>query len=152
MDVSFEDSYLSGNYEHTLDQKNRLFIPAKLRDELGATFVICRAPLETPCLYIYKIEHWNSLAKEIVNLPRTRHNQALQRRIFSKVQSGCKPDSQGRLTITPDLVDYARLKREVVICGVGDRVEIWDKETLDAVDSGELPLQDETEENFGVGY
>lgn len=143
---------LTGRYEHTLDPKNRLFIPAKLRDKLGETFTICRAPAETPCLYIYTDEIWNEKATKIMNLPETSHNQELQSRIFDSVQSDCRPDSQGRLTLTPDLVAYAGLKHDVIISGAGSRVEIWDKDTFIERRSNPIPVQNTGEENFGVAF
>lgn len=143
---------LTGRYEHTLDPKNRLFIPAKLRDKLGETFTVCRAPCGTPCLYIYRDELWDNLCDRIFSLPETTHNQELQSRMFDSVQSDCKPDSQGRLTLAPDLVAYAGLKHDVIISGAGKRVEIWDKDTFIERRTNPIPVQNTGEENFGIAF
>lgn len=143
---------LTGRYEHTLDPKNRLFIPSKLRDKLGATFTVCKAPGNKPCLYMYPDERWEKICERVFNLEETSHNQELQSRLFENVQSDCKPDSQGRLTIDGALVAYAELTRDVVIIGAGTRAEVWDKERLAEFRAMPIPEQNENEENYGVAF
>lgn len=143
---------LTGRYEHTLDPKNRLFIPSKLRDKLGATFTLCKAPCNKPCLYLYPDERWEKICERVFELPETSHNQELQSRLFENVQSDCKPDSQGRLTIGADMVEYAELSHDVIIIGAGMRAEIWDKEKLAEFRAQPIPEQNDNEENYGVAF
>lgn len=143
---------LTGRYEHTLDPKNRLFIPSKLRDKLGDSFTMCKAPSNKPCLYLYPNVQWEKICERVFNLEMTAHNQELQSRLFENVQADCKPDSQGRLTIASDLVEYASLEHDVVIIGAGPRAEIWDSEELRKFRSMPIPEQIENEENYGVAF
>lgn len=116
---------LWGVYNHTLDAKKRLFIPSKLRDGLGESFILCKGPTEV--IFAYSNEKWDELCEEII----ASDNLDMQRVIFEDVVS-VEVDKQGRITLKKELCDYAGIKKDVVVTGVGKRVEIWDKETHDA--------------------
>ncbi len=112
-----------GEYKHNVDPKNRVFIPAKYREALGESFVVCKAPEK--CLFIYSNQEWDELSAEIANMPPSPQTRQIQREIFRNAVS-VEPDKQGRITINAKLVEYAGLKQEAVIVGAGKRIELWD--------------------------
>lgn len=117
--------FFLGEFKHNLDAKNRLFIPAKYREKLGQSFVVCKAPEK--CLFVYSDEEWEKLSEEIYSLPPSPETRQLQREIFRNA-SVVEPDKQGRITINAKLVEYAGLKQETIIVGSGKRIEIWNSE------------------------
>lgn len=122
---------LIGEYRHTLDPKGRVNMPARLREELGDSFVITKG-LDN-CLCIYRMAEWEKLAEQTAKLP-TSKARAIQRFIFAGATE-VQPDKQGRVLIAPNLRDYAGLAEEVAIIGVSTRVEIWDAARWDAANA-----------------
>ncbi len=117
---------LLGEYEHTLDDKNRLTLPARLREAFGDGVVVTRGM--DGCLVVYTREGWErfvSVRLEGLD-PFSREARQLSRFLFSGAVEA-EPDKQGRVMIPPALVAHARLGREVVVAGVRDHVEIWDR-------------------------
>ncbi len=118
-----------GTYEYTIDAKGRLFLPAKLREgELtkGGNFVVTRG-LEM-CLYIYDAETFHGpLLKRLENLPikNQQDGRAFKRLLLAGAQEVAL-DEMGRLVVPKTLTDYAALKKDVYILGVGERIEVWD--------------------------
>jgi len=114
-----------GEYKHLLDQKGRLAIPAKFRSKLVDGLVLTRGIDQ--CLFIYSKEEWEKFLKKIMNLPLTQANsRAFLRLIFSgAIEEDL--DQQGRILIPENLRNYANLKKQVVIVGVFNRIEIWDE-------------------------
>ncbi len=117
---------LLGEYHHNIDDKNRLVIPTKYREELGDTFVIARG-IEK-CLYVYSIKEWEKLVLKLNTLPFTKKDARTFTRSFFSGATVCKFDNNGRINITSPLVSYAGLTKECVIIGVNDRIEIWSEE------------------------
>ena len=115
---------MTGTYEHSIDAKGRLFIPAKLREELGVTFYLAMGVDE--CLAIYPQETWNRFTEKFASLPMSQ--SAAMRPLFANA-SKCELDSQGRIVIPQKLRKYAGLEKDAVIIGVNDRAEIWSAET-----------------------
>ena len=113
---------LGGEYRHGLDPKNRVFIPAKLREELGETFVVVK-DLRERCLKIYSQAEWDKYIAPIKNQERRLAEKVL--RFLSSSMSQVVPDSQGRILLPKDLVQYADIERDVVIVGCYDYAEIW---------------------------
>ena len=111
---------LTGSYQHTIDAKGRLFIPAKLREELGDVFYLAMGM--DGCLAIYSEESWAGFTSKIADLP-TAQTRAM--RTFFANASKCELDSQGRILIPQKLRLYANLEKEVVVNGAQNRVEIW---------------------------
>jgi MraZ protein len=112
-----------GEYEHTIDDKGRLTIPAKFRDELEGGVVITRGL--DGCLWAFSRSEWEILAEKISKLPTT--NQAARnfaRFMFSNASDSI-PDRQGRVLVTQNLRDYAGIQNETIVIGVMNRVEIW---------------------------
>lgn len=118
-----------GEFEHNIDQKNRVFIPAKFREALGESFTLCCAP-EEKCLFVYTDERWEELSREVSAGSNTLEARQRQRRFFRGSQT-VEPDKQGRITIPQRLCDYAGITREVVIFGADTRVELWDREAFE---------------------
>lgn len=114
---------ITGTYEHSMDTKGRLFIPAKLREDLGS---ICYLTMGMDaCLAIYPLESWNVFTDKFTALPMSKSRQ--MRPLFANAVK-CEPDSQGRLVVPQALRRYAGLSKDVVIIGVHNRAEIWDAE------------------------
>ena len=111
---------MTGTYEHTIDAKGRLFIPAKLREELGDTFYLAMGV--DACLAIYPQATWDRFL-EIYRAQPMSQSKAM-RPLFANAAK-CEPDSQGRIVIPQKLRKYAGLEKETVIIGVHDRAEIW---------------------------
>lgn len=124
---------MTGTYEHSIDAKGRLFIPAKLREELGVTFYLAMGVDE--CLAIYPQETWNRFTEKFASLPMSQ--SAAMRPLFANA-SKCELDSQGRIVIPQKLRKYASLDKETVIIGVNDRAEIWSAETWNAREEEEM--------------
>ncbi len=115
---------LIGEYYHNLDTKGRVSIPSKFRDDLGGTFVLSKG-LDN-CLYAYSAREWEGFQNELLAL-RGADAQKVRRFFFSGA-SECEIDTQGRVVLPPVFREYAGLKKELVIIGVSNRAEIWDKE------------------------
>lgn len=114
-----------GEYFHSLDAKNRVFIPAKYREYLSGGFVLCKSP--DKCLYIYSKEEWEEVAAQVKSLPGTENFRRYKRDFFKNADI-VDMDKQGRFTIKAELVDYAQLTKDIVIAGSGNKFEIWNAE------------------------
>jgi len=115
---------LIGQYHHSLDGKNRLFIPARLRQNVRR-FVITSG-LEG-CLFIYTPENWKKITERLRALPLTKADARKFSRTFLSGASECHLDDQGRILIPKSLCNYANIIKEVIVVGVLDRIEIWSK-------------------------
>ena len=124
---------MTGQYAHNIDAKGRLFIPARLREELGQTFHVT-VGLDH-CLSIYSDESWAAFTDKVRALPYSKA-KAL-RPLFANA-SKCELDSQGRIVIPQKLRKYAGLEKDAVIIGVNDRAEIWSAETWNAREEEEM--------------
>ena len=120
---------LMGEFHHNLDDKSRLVIPSQFRLELGNRFVIAKG-LEK-CLYIYSDQEWEKVVSKMNTLPFTRKDVRTFARAFFSGASTCEIDKSGRIVINSNLLTYASLKKECVIIGASDRLEIWDKDLWD---------------------
>lgn len=118
-----------GEYHHTIDDKGRLIIPTKFRDELGNSFIITRG-IEN-CLYVYSSDSWNSICNKLNSLPFTRKDARNFNRFFMSGATCVELDKQGRVNVTSPLIEYANLLKDCVIIGAGDRLEIWSQEAWD---------------------
>ena len=116
---------LGGEYRHNLDPKNRIFIPAKLRDELGESFVVAK-DIREKCLKVYSQSGWESYIAPIRKMER-KHSEKILRFLHSSLAQ-VTPDSQGRIVLPTELVTHAAIERNVVIVGCCDYAEIWAEE------------------------
>ncbi len=114
-----------GEFQHNIDDKGRIIIPAKFRDLLGQSFVITRGL--DHCLFVYPIEEWSLLEQKLKSLPLMKADaRAFTRFFFSGATEG-EWDKQGRVNVPANLRQYAKLDKECIIIGVSSRVEIWSR-------------------------
>ncbi len=140
-------SMLMGEYHHNIDEKSRLIIPAKFRSELGERFVITKGL--DKCLFVYSETEWNKLMQKVSSLQFTKKNVRAFERTFIGGASLIEFDKQGRINITSPLVHYANIKKECVIIGVSERLEIWSKEEFESyMNDNEDNLEQITENIF----
>ena len=118
-----------GEYHHTIDDKGRIIIPAKFRDALGNNFIVTRG-IEN-CLFVYSNEDWDKICNKLNSLPFTKKDARVFNRFFMSGATSVELDKQGRVNLTSPLIDYASLKKDCVVIGTGDRLEIWAKESWD---------------------
>ena len=114
-----------GEYHHTIDDKGRITIPSKLRDELGEEFIVTKGL--DGCLFIYPKDEWNNIAKKYKDLPNTKDARNYLRFFLSGAVVSVF-DKQGRINITQPLIRYADLTKDCIIIGVNERLEIWSKD------------------------
>ena len=115
-----------GEYQHSLDSKNRVIMPARFREKLGDNFVMTKG-LDN-CLFIYTQDEWDKVEEKLKNLPLSnKDGRAFVRFFFSGASEG-ETDKQGRALIPSTLKEYAKIEKDVVIIGVSTRIEIWSVE------------------------
>ena len=128
-----------GEYRHNLDAKNRLFIPAKFREELGESFVIAKL-MRGECLRVCSVAEWDKYIEPIRNMKRKDSEKIL--RALTKEAIQVSPDSQGRVLLSNALVQKAGLEKNAVIIGCNDYVEIWAEDAYNKMladeDEGEM--------------
>ncbi len=117
---------LLGEYAHTLDDKNRLTLPAKFRESFVGGGVVTRGL--DGCLYLFARENWDDLVSgRLSELDPLLEETRLMNRYFFSGAAEAEPDKQGRINVPPALIEHAHLGREVVVAGVHDHLEIWDR-------------------------
>lgn len=119
-----------GEYNHTIDAKGRLIVPAKFREALGDEFVVTRG-FDKECLIAYDNTEWQKFEEKINELPNTNADARLLRRYFLGGAASCEVDKQGRILLPASLRELAGLTKDVVFVGMASHIEIWDKATYD---------------------
>lgn len=137
---------LIGEYEHSLDDKGRVIMPVKLRSDIGERFIITKGL--DGCLFIFSQLEWSNFEKKLKELPLTNKNARDFVRFFLSGAIECELDKQGRFLIANNLREYANITKEVVIIGVGTRLEIWNKEKWKNYNSDENISPDDIAENM----
>ena len=137
---------LIGEYEHSLDVKGRLIMPAKLREDMGEKFIITKGL--DGCLFGFSQNEWTNFEEKLKTLPLTNKNARDFVRFFLSGAIECELDKQGRFLIASNLREYANMGKDVAIIGVGTRLEIWDREKWKAYNSDENISADEIAENM----
>lgn len=122
-----------GEYSHNLDTKNRIMLPAKLRDDLGSKVVLAKSV--DRCISLFTEERWTEFTEKLEKLPDIE-TRKVKRFLFSTAFE-TEIDSQGRILVPPGLCAYAGLQKSVVVIGVGDHIELWDSESWSSESSGE---------------
>ncbi len=112
-----------GEFQHSLDTKNRVILPARFREKLGDNFVVTKG-LDN-CLFIYTLEEWNVVEKKLSALPTSNKDARAYARFFFSGAIEAETDKQGRMLIPSNLKEYAHIEKDVVIIGVSSRIEIW---------------------------
>ena len=118
---------LMGEYHHSIDDKGRLIIPAKFREELGEKFIVTRGI--DNCLFVYSESSWIKIVNKLESLPFTKKDARAFVRFFLSAASEVEFDKQGRINLTSPLISYANIDKECIIIGTGDRLEIWSEKS-----------------------
>jgi len=129
-----------GEYTHTIDQKGRMAVPAKFRNSLKQGAVVTRG-LDN-CLFLYSKEEWSQIAQKLASLPISQSNARGFARLMLAGAMDCKIDSQGRILIPEYLRKYAEMKKNIIVAGLYNRLEIWAKDKWQA-------YKQKTESNAG---
>ena len=125
-------SMLIGEFEHSIDAKGRLIMPAKLRETIGDKFVVTKGL--DGCLFAFSLIEWANFEEKLKSLPLSNRNSREFTRFFLSGATECEIDKQGRFLIPNNLRVAAQLEKEAVIIGVGTRLEIWNKQNWEKCD------------------
>lgn len=117
---------LIGEYNHNMDSKGRIAIPAKFREKLGAGAIITRG-LDN-CLFVFGLNEWEILIQKLMSLPLSQSNSRAFVRLMLAGAKDAEFDSQGRILIPDYLRKYAGIKKSVIVTGLYNRIEIWDEQ------------------------
>ena len=140
----------TGEYRHSIDEKGRLIIPAKVRQGFGEDIVITRGL--DGCLFGYDKKSWEKLMDNLNSLPFTKRDVRYFARFFASGASTLEFDKQGRVNLPSYLMKHANLDKDVVILGVSDHIEIWDSNKWDKfMDENIDSLSDIAENLFNSG-
>ncbi len=115
-----------GEYQHTVDTKGRLIIPAKFRDSLGEEFIVTKGL--DGCLFVFPQNEWQAFEEKLRTLPLTQKGARQFTRFFVAGATPCELDKQGRILLPATLREFAGLEKDVVLAGMLNRVEIWSKD------------------------
>lgn len=133
-----------GEYNHTIDAKGRLIVPAKFREQLGSEFVVTKGL--DGCLFVYSNEEWKHIEDKFREIPLTTKDARKFSRFFFAGAAMCEVDKQGRILLPANLREYAAIEKEIVSVGVLSRVEIWSKDRW--MDNGDYDDMDEIAEHM----
>ena len=134
-----------GTHNPRLDDKGRLFLPAKFRDRLADGLVVTRG--QERCLYVFPMDEFMRLAAQMQQAPTTSKAARDYTRVFLSGASDEVPDKQGRVTIPAALRQYAGLSRECTVIGTGAKLEVWDTDSWNSyLESTEQAFADQSEE------
>ncbi|MGM9946529.1 division/cell wall cluster transcriptional repressor MraZ [Floccifex sp.] len=135
-----------GEYEHNIDRKGRLIMPAKFREELGERVVVNRGL--DGCLNVYTMSEWEKVYARLSSLPSTKKDARMYQRMMLSKASECEMDGQGRILIPSSLISLAALEKECLIIGVADHIEIWSKARWQQLEEEQDGLFEEVAENI----
>lgn len=139
-----------GEFNHSIDAKGRIIVPAKFREDLGEEFVVTLGL--DGCLFLYPDSEWQEFVEQLKHLPGNRQARQLQR-YFLAGATTCEVDKQGRILIPAKLREHAKLEKEVVFVGVLGKIEIWSKELWDANDDyGDMEAIAENMSELGISF
>ena len=141
---------LIGEYHHNIDEKGRLIIPSKFRDEIGNDFIVTRGL--DGCLFIYSRVQWDKIVSKLQTLPFTKKDARTFNRFFLSSATVCEFDRQGRINIPSVLINYANIEKECTIIGVNDRLEVWSSDKFATLIEENTAAIDEVAENLFDGF
>jgi len=139
----------TGTVYNSIDDKNRMIVPSKLRAELGTRCILTRGL--DKCLYIYPMSEWENQMRKIEALPKSDPKVRAFIRNYYGNATECEFDGQGRIGISLELRSYAGITKELVTIGAMDKIEIWSKETWEAPDN-ECKMEQEDFSNALMEY
>ncbi len=137
-----------GEYNHSIDAKGRLIIPAKFRDQLGDEFIVTKGL--DGCLFAFPKDEWQAFEEQLRKLPLTQKNARKFTRFFMGGAATCELDKQGRILLPQNLREFANLDKDVVLSGNLNRIEIWNK-TAWAENSAYDDMDDISEQMSSLG-
>ena len=140
---------LIGEYHHNIDEKGRLIIPSKFREDIGNSFVVTKGL--DGCLFVYSLIEWEKIVTKLKKLPFTKKDARTFMRFFLAGATVCEFDRQGRVNLVNSLIEYAGLKKECLIIGVNDRLEIWSLDKYNNLMNENLEQLDEIAEHLFDG-
>lgn len=140
---------LIGEFEHSLDAKGRLIMPAKLREDIGERFVVTKGL--DGCLFAFSLIEWTNFEEKLKTLPLSNKNSREFTRFFLSGATECEIDKQGRFLIPNNLRQVANLEKEVIIIGVGTRIEIWNKDKWKSYSNDSISVEDIAENMTMLG-
>ena len=137
-----------GQAQHSIDQKNRIILPAKYRELLGEEFYVVLG--FDPCLCIYTEESYKNFEEKIMALPSSNGGDKIKRHVFNNTEK-VKPDKQGRFIIPQTFREFAGLKKDIIVAGVCSKIEVWDYDRYkeNEVKPDDVPNMQEILSNFG---
>lgn len=138
-----------GEYQHAIDNKNRMIIPAKFREGLGENFVLTKGL--DGCLYAYTIDEWKVMEEKLKKLPLTSKDARAFVRFFFSGANEIDIDKQGRALIPQNLLEYAGIQKDIVSIGVSTRIEIWSKDKWDEYNNSSIDLDGIAEKMSELG-
>lgn len=136
-------------YNHTMDAKNRVTVPAKYREELGEEFVITLGL--DKCLNAYPLPVWEKVVEQLDTLPGTPEARKLKRFILNAATT-CEIDKQGRILIPAKHKEYAKLEKDIVFAGVSSKVEIWSREMHEALNYEDMDEAADMIAEFNISF
>lgn len=138
---------LLGEYKHSIDEKGRVAVPAKFRNAFQSGAIVTRGL--DHCLFIFSLSEWENLAKKINDLPLAQANSRAFSRLMLAGAMDVKVDVQGRVLIPDYLREYAGIKKQVVVAGVYNRIELWDETAWNEYKAKTESASDEIAEKLG---
>ena len=138
-----------GEYQHAIDNKNRMIIPSKFREELGDKFVLTKGL--DGCLYAYTLIEWKILEEKLKKLPLTSKDARAFVRFFFSGANEIDIDKQGRALIPQNLSEYATIEKDIVCIGVSTRIEIWSKIKWDEYNDSNINMDEIAEKMSELG-
>lgn len=142
---------LIGEFQHNIDAKGRLIMPAKFRPDLGEQFIVTRGL--DGCLSGYPMKSWEKIQDKLMQLPLAKKDARKFTRFFYSAATEVEIDKQGRINLPKNLIEFAKIDKECRVIGVSDRIEIWSSErwdefTLDAEENFEDIAEEMTDFGF----
>lgn len=139
-----------GEFDHSIDNKGRIIIPSKFREELGDSFVLTMGL--DGCLFAYPFAEWEVFVEKLKALPGTKEARQMQR-YFMAGAATCEVDKQGRILIPTKLREHAALEKDIVFVGVLNKIEVWSKTRWDENnDYGDINEVAEHMSDFGISF
>ncbi len=134
------DKMFYGEYKHSIDSKGRIIIPSKFRDELGKKFFVTKGLDD--CLFIFTKKEWDKYEEKLNQIPLTNRQGRAFVRFFYSGAMDAKLDSQGRMNVSSTLIEHAKLEKDLIIAGVGSRIEIWNRDKWEEYGPDNLSMED----------
>lgn len=142
---------LIGEYQHNIDAKGRLIMPAKFRTDLGERFIVTRGL--DGCLFGFPMSSWDVIQEKLAQLPVAKKDARAFTRFFYSAATEVEVDKQGRINLPANLIDFAKIDKECRVIGVADRIEIWSGEQWEKfADIAQENFEDIAEDMIDFGF